>query len=409
MRILHTADWHIGQTLNGWNREAEHAAFLESLGEIIAEHEVDALLVAGDVFDSQNPSGEAQRLLYRALAGFLRRRPGLTVVMTAGNHDPAQRLEAPEAVLRALGVHVVGTLQRDGSGVVLDRHLIPLCDASGTPRAHVLAVPYLRASDFPGLNLNAAAGEDASAAAMTRALHLAMVEAALPLADGLPLLAMGHLTCAGGLESEGAERRILIGGDHAVPPDVYPAALAYVALGHLHRPQNLDGGRLRYAGSPLPLSKSERAYQHGVTLIEIDAGGLTHRHLPLPRPVSMLQLPASGALTLPDLEAALQALALDPGLPVAMQPFLYIDLHLDHAVPVLLAEMEALIARFPLRLAGVQLKRPDDAKTPLPDADPPGLAETSPGDLFCTAFQQTHGSPPDPRHLAAFHDILAGV
>ena len=407
MRILHTADWHIGQTLNGFGREAEHRAFLDDLGQIIEDHQVDALLVAGDVFDGQNPSGEAQRLLYGALANFLRRRPGLTVVLIAGNHDPAQRLEAPEAVLRSLGVHVVGTLHRDDTGVALDRHLIALKDAAGVPRAHVLAVPYLRSSDFPGLNLNAASGEEGSAASLTRQLHLGLTGAALLRTAGLPLLAMGHLTCAGGLESEGAERRILIGGDHAVPPEVYPAELSYVALGHLHRPQNLDGGRLRYAGSPLPLSKTELAYGHGVTLIDIKAERLTHRHLPLPRRVPMLHLPASGALTLPELESALLALPLDPALPPEMQPFVYIDLHLDHAVPVLLAEMEALLARFPLRLAGVQLRRPLSATLPL--SDPPGLADTTPEDLFRAAFLQTHGQDPGPSHLAAFHDAMAEV
>lgn len=118
MRLLHTADWHIGQTLNGWPRDAEHRAFLGHLGQMITDHQVDGLLVAGDVFDGRNPSAEAQRLLYSALADMLRRRRGLTVVMIAGNHDPAGRLAAPEAVLRGLGVHVRGTLQRSAEGVI---------------------------------------------------------------------------------------------------------------------------------------------------------------------------------------------------------------------------------------------------------------------------------------------------
>ena len=252
MRILHTADWHIGQTLNGWGREAEHAAFLDRLGQMITDHQVDALLVAGDVFDGINPSADAQRLLYGALAEILRCRPGLTVVMIAGNHDPAGRMEAPEAVLRALGVHIRGTLQRKGSDVMLDRHLIPLRDAEGAVRAHVLTIPFLRASDLPGLTLGAEGGAESAIVTATRALHADMAAATLDRAQGLPVIAMGHLTCAGGLESEGAERRILIGGEHAVPPDIYPPGLSYVALGHLHRPQSLDGGRVRYSGSPLP-------------------------------------------------------------------------------------------------------------------------------------------------------------
>lgn len=89
MRILHTADWHIGQTLNGWTREQEHRAFLENLRDLIVTERIDALLIAGDVFDGINPSGDAQRQLYEAIAGFHSANPRLQIVMTAGNHDPA--------------------------------------------------------------------------------------------------------------------------------------------------------------------------------------------------------------------------------------------------------------------------------------------------------------------------------
>ncbi|MFW8584120.1 exonuclease subunit SbcD [Rhizobium beringeri] len=95
MRILHTADWHIGQTLNGWSREYEHGAFFESVRDVIVTERIDVLLIAGDVFDGINPSGEAQRLLYAAIAGFFAVNPKLQIVMTAGNHDPAQRLRRP--------------------------------------------------------------------------------------------------------------------------------------------------------------------------------------------------------------------------------------------------------------------------------------------------------------------------
>jgi exonuclease SbcD len=245
MRILHTADWHIGQTLNGWSRDYVHRAFLDRLHDVILTEDVDALLVAGDVFDGINPSSEAQRLLYGAIARMVRSRPHLHIILTAGNHDPAQRLEAPEAVLNELGVHVIGALRRGSDGVDLDRHFIPLRDRNRAIRAHVLAVPFLRQADLPGLHLGAEDGDEPAITAAVRALHCEMTEAAVARADGLPLLAMGHLTCSGGLPSEGAERRIHIGGEHAVPPDVFPAELAYVALGHLHRPQSLNGGRVR--------------------------------------------------------------------------------------------------------------------------------------------------------------------
>lgn len=403
LRILHTADWHIGQTLNGWSRDNEHWAFFDRLHGLILAEDVDVLLVAGDVFDGINPSGEAQRLLYGAIARMVRAQPHLQIILTAGNHDPAQRLEAPEAVLNELGVHVLGTLRRGTNGIDLDRHLIPLRDRHGTIRAHVLAVPFLRQADLPGLRLGAEDGAEPSITAAVRTLHREMTKAAVVRAGGLPLLAMGHLTCSGGLASEGAERRILIGGEHAVPPDVFPAELAYVALGHLHRPQSLDGGRVRYSGSVFPLSASEIAYDHGVTLIDLTAG-MTHRHIPIERPVPMHRIPATGAGKLEDVLAALADLALPSDTLRDAQPFLYLSLMADRPITQLTAEIEALMERTPARLAGMSIARTDQ---PAQERPPATLAETSPEDLFRSAFQEAHGTPPDPHHLAAFRDALS--
>lgn len=403
MRILHTADWHIGQTLNGWSRDHEHRAFLDRLHDVILAEDVDALLVAGDVFDGINPSGEAQRLLYGAIARMVRSQPHLQIILTAGNHDPAQRLEAPEAVLNELGVHVLGTLRRDAGGVDLDRHLIPLRDRHGAIRAHVLAVPFLRQADLPGLHLGAEQGDEPAITVAVRALHREMSEAAVARAGGLPLLAMGHLTCSGGLASEGAERRILIGGEHAVPPDVFPAELGYVALGHLHRPQSLDGGRVRYSGSAFPLSASEIAYDHGVTLIDL-TDGIAHRHVHIDRPVPMFRLPPSGHGKLEDLLAGLVKLALDPDTPRDEQPFVYLSLTADRPATMLVAEIETLMERTPARLAGLSIIRNDQ---PAGERPPATLAETSPEDLFLSAFAEVHGTPPNTHHLAAFRDALS--
>ncbi len=405
MKILHTADWHIGQTLNGWSREVEHRAFLDQLHDLVLSEQVDVLMVSGDIFDNINPSGEAQRLLYGAIARMVRSHPHLQIILTAGNHDPAQRLEAPEAVLNELGVHVLGTLRRGAEGVDLDRHLIPLRDSHGVIRAHILAIPFLRQADLPGLRLGAEDGDEPAITAAVRALHREMTEAAVSLVGGLPLLAMGHLTCSGGLASEGAERRILIGGEHAVPPDVFPIELAYVALGHLHKPQSLDGGRVRYSGSAFPLSASEIAYDHGVTLIEL-SDGISHRHVPIDRPVPMFRIPPSGSGKLEDVLAALAEITLSPETPREEQPFVYLSLMADRPVTMLAAEIETLMERTPARLAGLSIARSDQPAIAPPPAT---LAETSPEDLFVSAFQEVHGNPPDEHHFAAFRDALSEV
>ncbi|EGY02527.1 ATP-dependent dsDNA exonuclease [Nitrospirillum viridazoti Y2] len=406
MRILHTADWHIGQTLNGWTREVEHHAFLDHLADVIEEEAVDALIIAGDVFDGINPSGDAQRMLYSALAKFRQRRPHLTTVMIAGNHDPAGRLEAPDAVLQVVGVHALGTLRWKDGQVDMDRHLIPVADADEQVRAMVLAIPFLRAADLPGLTLGAEVTAGSPVVAATRAFHQKLAAQAQARAGGLPIIATGHLHCAGGTESEGVERRILIGGEHAVPPEIYDPAFAYVALGHLHRPQNLGGGRVRYSGSPFPLSAAEIGYDHGVTLVDIGEDGVMATHRPLPRPIPCLQLPERGRMSVGDLDAALTALNLDASAPKDRHPFVWLRLLADRPVPNLLAEIETVLESHAVRRAGVRIEQ--TARAVSEAAPPVSLAETSPEELFVSVFQDMHGMPPDARHLAAFRDAQVG-
>jgi exonuclease SbcD len=405
MRIIHTADWHIGQTLNSWSRETEHKTFLQRLQDLIVLEQVDVLIVSGDVFDNINPSGEAQKLLYGAIAQFLRAVPHLQIILVAGNHDPAQRLEAPEAVLNELGVHVLGTLRRQGSVVDLDRHLVPLRDRSNSVVAYVLAIPFLRQGDLPGLQFGAKGDAEPAVVSAVRALHSEITEAALSRTNGKPLLAMGHLTCSGALTSEGAERRIMIGGEHAVPPDVFPRDLSYVALGHLHQPQSLDGGRVRYSGSPFPMSASEIYYDHGVTLLDLQEGLVPH-HVSFTRPVPMYRLPASGSASLSEILQELYRLSLSSDVPRDLQPFIYLSLIADRPISVLTAEVEQLMERTAARLAGMSIQRNDVMTLTV---SPTTLSETTPEDLFVSAFREANGTEPDVAHLAAFRDALSEI
>ncbi|MFD0857562.1 exonuclease subunit SbcD [Roseovarius aquimarinus] len=402
MRIIHTADWHLGHSLNGWGREDEHRVFFRRLADVIEAERADILLVAGDIFDSSNPSGEVQRLLYEALADFRRRRPNLVTVISGGNHDPAQRLEAPMPVLRALGVHVVATVQRREGRIDVARHLVPVNGPDGTPALYILAIPFLRASDLGGHG----AFEDGVSGAARR-FYAEITEQAAEIAGDLPIIATSHLHCAGGLESEGAERRILIGGAHALPPAVFPERLAYVALGHLHGQQTLKGGRVRYSGACFPLSASEIRHDHGVTLIEIDKGEAVHRHVSIPRPAEVLRIPASGTAALADLPAALDAAAPDEEMPMGLRPIVYLELAPTDAASILMTDAARLVAERGLRLGGARVHR---ASAPdAPEAPPvASLSETDPETLFAAAFEATNGIAPEPRHLDAFRDILAG-
>lgn len=410
MRALHTADWHIGQTLNGWSREAEHEVFLGAVADILEAEEIDLLLVAGDVFDNTNPSGESQRLLYRALAEFKRRRPKLTVVISGGNHDPALRLEAPGDLIEAFDIHTIGTVRRKAGEIDLDAHLVPVPGAHGAPAAYVLAIPFLRAADLTGISFSADA-QDRSIIEAARRFHAELTDAAAARVGDLPLIATGHLHCAGGIESEGAERRILIGGAHAVPPDIFPERLDYVALGHLHGPQNLAGGRLRYAGSCFPLSASEIRYRHGVTILDIDGRTITSTQRDIPWPAPVQRIPETGITDLAGLEAALADIeaGIVPDLVPDLRPLVYVELVAEDAPAVVLGKAEALLREAPVRPAGLRIHRPETraADDAAPAAVP--LSETDPETLFGAAFEAQNGFAPEARHLAAFRDALGEV
>lgn len=410
MRIVHTADWHIGQTLAGYARDHEHRAVLDALVDVVQAREADALLVSGDVFDHQNPSGEALRLYYSTLVGLKAARPALQIVVTAGNHDAAGRLEAPHAVLESLGVHVVGNVRRRNGVIDAARHLVALRDATGEVAANVLAVSYPTAGCLPPLASLISDDGSSPVVAATRELYAEIAERSGALSSPLPLIVMGHLHVAGGIESEGAERRILVGGQHAVPASIFPEAARYVALGHLHRAQAVGRESVRYSGSLLPLSATELGYGHGVTLVTLEGEATRFEHVPLPRPVPFLRLPERGALRFDEVADRLAALALPADVPLEWQPFVQVCLRREGLPAGFRAELDAVLQAFPVRLVASNVEAPAGGGGSATASEPfVQLSSLSPETLFAQAFEREHGSPPTPAHLAAFHEALAAA
>ena len=197
MRLLHTSDWHLGQSLHNFDRQYEHQCFLDWLLETIVSEQADALLVAGDIFDNANPSAASQRQLYAFLQQARARAPQLDIVVIAGNHDSPGRIEAPGPLLEVHGTTVVGYPHRDAEGnIAMERMLVPLTGKDGAIAAWVLAVPFLRHGDVP--RLPPAEGEDAPqpdpylagiAELYRQALELATSRAA----NGQAIVAMGQI------------------------------------------------------------------------------------------------------------------------------------------------------------------------------------------------------------------------
>ena len=274
MKILHTSDWHLGRSLYGRKRYDEFSAFLDWLAEFIQIESVDALLVAGDIFDTSTPSNRAQELYYRFLckvsASCCRH-----IVVIAGNHDSPSFLNAPKELLRALNVHVVGLVTEN-----LEDEVIALTGPSDIPKAIVCAVPYLRDRDIriveagesiedkntkliEGLQRHYA---DVCRIAKDKQKEYAQTNQTLRI----PIIGMGHLFTTGGKTVDGdGVRKLHVGSLAHVDKDVFPAYIDYLALGHLHIPQKLGTAEhLRYSGSPIPMGYGEAYQEKSVVIIE---------------------------------------------------------------------------------------------------------------------------------------------
>lgn len=274
--LCHTADWHLGRTLHGASFEKAHRRFLAWLVELIVARSVDVLIVAGDVFDRSVPSAAAEALFYGFLGELARAAPGVSVVVVAGNHDGPARLAAPAPLLAHLGaaarmpLRIVGSLPITADGAIdASAVVVPLHARSGELRGRLVAVPFLRPSDLA----RAPVANDSGPIERARAIHGELVRAAMEAraSEDEVLVATGHGQLRGARVSPESERPLLGGVDAALPLDVFPRELDYVALGHLHLAQSFEDGRVRYSGAPLPLAFSERAYPHQVAIVELDA------------------------------------------------------------------------------------------------------------------------------------------
>ena len=253
MKILHTADWHLGKKLYNHDLLGDCRLFLDWLTAEIKTRQVDAILIAGDVFDSANPPQEALQAYYHFLRDLIP--TGCQLIITGGNHDSAAVLNGPKDIFKRLNVHVVGGACEDCL-----EEIIPLRDASGTVAAVVCAVPFLRDRDLKR-SLEGETQTDRRAA-VREGIHRRYQQAYEHCRDvhpGVPHLGMGHLFVSGAAPSDNDDRLHAVGTLDLFEASLFPP-FDYLALGHIHRPQRIgQQTHVRYAGSPIPLSFSEHA------------------------------------------------------------------------------------------------------------------------------------------------------
>ncbi len=282
MKILHTSDWHLGHKLYGRHRYQEFSLFLDWLATVIEEQEIEALLVAGDIFDSQTPSNHVLEIYYRFLSR-ISLSPCRHVILTGGNHDSPTLLNAPKNLLRFLDIYIIGRVPEN-----IEDEILLLTDKDNEPELMVLAVPYLRDRDIR----SAEAGEsphdkEKKLLSGIQDHYSKLYELAQKRQESLetpiPLVAMGHLFCQGGTTMEGdGIRELYVGSLVHVGLDTFPAEIDYLALGHLHLPQKV-GKQVtrRYSGAPLAMSFQEAGKQKCVLVVTL-APKLIVDEIPVP-------------------------------------------------------------------------------------------------------------------------------
>ena len=258
-KFIHTSDWHLGQNFYNYDRSEEQRDFLRQLAAIVATEQPDALLVSGDIYHTAAPSSAAVSMYVEGILDIHEACPDMTIVVIAGNHDSASRLESDSLLWRLAGVRVLGGIARDSQGLAdLERHIIPVKD-----KGIVAAVPYAHRNSFPKVN-----DEDIESDQRQQAYFEALLERVDTENRGaLPVALMAHLAVSNsdftGHDRDMTMERVEIGA--------LGKGYDYAALGHIHRPQQVSE-RARYCGTPVPVSFDEQC-EHSVSIVTIEAHG----------------------------------------------------------------------------------------------------------------------------------------
>lgn len=288
MRIIHTADWHLGQFFYSKSRAAEHQQFLDWLLAAIVQHQVDALIVAGDLFDTGSPPSYARELFNRFVVAL--QPSGCQLIVLAGNHDSVATLNESRELLACLNTRVITSATPGG-----EQQVLTLQQRDGTPGALLCAIPYLRPRDI----LRSQAGQSGrdKQLSLLQAIeqhyqhcYAAAVAQREAMGSRLPIIATGHLTTVGVSKSDSV-RDIYIGTLDAFPAQAFPPA-DYIALGHIHRAQRIaDSDHIRYSGSPIALSFDELGREKSVFLLEFSTRleSVTPLVIPSFQPMQMLK------------------------------------------------------------------------------------------------------------------------
>lgn len=390
MRLLHTSDWHLGQHFMGQTRQAEHAALIDWLLTQVDAHAVDAVVIAGDVFDTGAPPSYARELYNQLIARLCR--AGVSLLVLGGNHDSVSTLGEHQPLLSLVGAQVIAAVEADASRHVLT---LPLRGEPHRPGCIVCALPFVRPRDVMVSDAGQSAQDKQLAlqtaiqntyARVYAAAQARRAEHQQRTGQHLPIVATGHLTTVGASRSESV-REIYVGALEAFPTAAFPPA-DYIALGHIHQPQQVGGlNHIRYSGSPIALGFDEARQTKQLLLVDLDADGLQAVQ-PLPVPVFQPLAAVTGDLA--SLPAALQAAAAQGSheRPV----WLEVTVQDDDYLAELAARVDAMSEALPVQVLRLRRQR-GQAAAPGMAAGGESLDELSPDDVFALRLAQETLAP----------------
>jgi exonuclease SbcD len=381
VRFLHTGDWHVGKAIRGRSRIDEHAAALEEVVRIAVDERVDAVLVAGDVYEHRAPSPDADDVVFEALLGL--HAAGIRVVVVPGNHDSPLRLGALGKLLRPIDVQVVARVLPPDRGGVVE---VPSRD--GSEATQVACVPFVPERRFgvAAALFDSTESWFASYAQGMGELLRAMTAGSTPRVASIVL---AHLYTDGALVKKGGgEREITIGMAYAVPPSRLPGHVSYVALGHVHLPQAVKGSPApaRFAGSLLQLDFGEAGQRKSVSIVEVVAG----------KPAKVEEVPISAGRQLRDVRGTLDAV-LEAGAG-AGDAFLRVFVETAGPVPGI---ADRIRERLPNAIdVHLVYERADAASSAAP------VSSLDSRDQFVAYYRAEHSAEPSGELLRAFDEVL---
>jgi len=406
MKILHTADWHIGQLFHEYDRSYEHQQFLDWLVKILQSKQIDVLLISGDIFDISNPSAQSIRMFYTFLNQATTANPNLQIIITAGNHDSASRLEAPKPLLQSSNVHIIGLVEKDAVGNIdYEKLIVPIHDDAGNTKIHCLAIPFLRMGDYPNLPDS----NNPYTEGVTALYNEAFKHAEQKKQDGQSIIAMGHLhTHHAEITDLDKTERLIMGGVECIPATAFHPDIKYVALGHIHKAQKIGGKEhIRYSGSPLPMSFSELNYKHQVIIFELDQEISNLESVEIPLFIPLQRVPLSHQ-PLHEVIALLEQLPMKDSAPETT-PYLEVRVLLEGPEPALRHKIETALAGKKVKLAKIDVKYPASTQEAPEFITPEKLNELQPVDVFGKTYQSRYNSEVPTEILQLFQQVAQEI